>query len=95
MAQQERIEYELLSDTLGRLDLAVRTPDPAGVVNLMQRLVPSYTPSQTLLVTEDSIPLRAAATSAKSSAATANGSARNGAVELDPRALAGTIDAGD
>jgi FlaA1/EpsC-like NDP-sugar epimerase len=95
MAQQERIEYELLSDTLGRLDLAVRTPDPSGVVGLMQRLVPSYTPSQTLLATDDSIPLRVAAASAKANAAATNGSARNGAVVRDPHALAGSIDAGD
>jgi FlaA1/EpsC-like NDP-sugar epimerase len=95
MAQQERIEYELLSDTLGRLDLAVRTPDPAGVVGLMQRLVPSYTPSQTLLATDDSIPLRVAAASAKANAPATNGSARNGAVVRDPHALAGSIDAGD
>jgi FlaA1/EpsC-like NDP-sugar epimerase len=95
MAQQERIEYELLSDTLGRLDLAVRTPDPAGVVGLMQRLVPSYTPSQTLLVTDDPGSLRAAAALARPNAAATNGAARNGAVERDPRALAGSIDAGD
>ena len=95
MAQQERIEYELLSDTLGRLDLAVRTPDPAGVVSLMQRLVPSYTPSQTLLVTDDSGSLRVAAASANANAAATNGSARNGAAARDKRALAGSIDAGD
>jgi FlaA1/EpsC-like NDP-sugar epimerase len=95
MAQQERIEYELLSDTLGRLDLAVRTPDPAGVVGLMQRLVPSYTPSQTLLATDDPIPQRAAAASVKADAALANGSPLNGAAARDPRALAGSIDAGD
>jgi FlaA1/EpsC-like NDP-sugar epimerase len=49
MAQQERIEYDRLSDTIGRLDLAVRTPDPETVVKLMSVLVPSYTPSPHLI----------------------------------------------
>jgi len=100
MAQQERIEYERLSDSLGRLDLAVRTPDPATVVEVMQRLVPSYTPSQTLLATEDLTPVRAAKSTAKPSAAASNGSRANGAVSTDAvssdaRALAGSVDASD
>jgi FlaA1/EpsC-like NDP-sugar epimerase len=95
MAQQERIEYELLSDTLGRLDLAVRTPDPACVVGLMQRLVPSYTPSQTLLSTEDVAPVRAAKNSDQPSVAASNGSPANGVAGREPRTLAGRLDAGD
>ncbi|HKW45420.1 MAG TPA: polysaccharide biosynthesis protein, partial [Candidatus Eremiobacteraceae bacterium] len=91
MAQQERIEYELLSDTIGRLDLAVRTPDPATVVSLMQRLVPSYTPSQTLLETEDVAPARPV----KLAIAASNGAAVNGVAARDAHALAGKLDEGD
>jgi FlaA1/EpsC-like NDP-sugar epimerase len=95
MAQQERIEYELLSDTLGRLDLAVRTPDPACVVGLMQRLVPSYTPSQSLLSTEDVAPARVAIDPVKPPVAASNGSPANGIAGREPRTFAGRIDAGD
>jgi hypothetical protein len=99
MAQQERIEYERLSDSLGRLDLAVRTPDPATVVGLMQRLVPSYTPSPMLLAREDLAPARLVKSQALPSAAASNGlggsAGANGVVPIDKRALAGSIDAGD
>ena len=98
MAQQERIEYERLSDSLGRLDLAVRTPDPATVVDLMQRLVPSYTPSAMLMAREDLAPARLSEAAAKRNAAVPNGSTAagaNGVVAIDKRALAGSIDAGD
>ena len=98
MAQQERIEYERLSDSLGRLDLAVRTPDPATVVSLMQRLVPSYTPSPMLLAREDASPIRPPKVDGVPSPAPAvriPAPARNGAGAHDKRALAGSIDAGD
>jgi FlaA1/EpsC-like NDP-sugar epimerase len=98
MAQQERIEYERLSDSLGRLDLAVRTPDPATVVSLMQRLVSSYTPSPALMAREDVSPIRPAKVPAGPSVAVSNGPAvagAIGAVALDQAALAGSIDAGD
>jgi FlaA1/EpsC-like NDP-sugar epimerase len=98
MAQQERIEYERLSDSLGRLDLAVRTPDPSTVVALMQRLVPSYTPSPMLLAKEDVAQIRPAKVAAKPAVSASNGSTAagaNGAAPLDQHALAGSIDAGD
>jgi FlaA1/EpsC-like NDP-sugar epimerase len=99
MAQQERIEYERLSDSLGRLDLAVRTPDPATVLGLMQRLVPSYTPSPMLLAREELAPARLAKSQALPDTAPSNGSGNaagaNGVVPVDQRALAGSIDAGD
>jgi FlaA1/EpsC-like NDP-sugar epimerase len=98
MAQQERIEYERLSDSLGRLDLAVRTPDPATVVSLMQRLVPSYTPSPMLLAREDVSPIRPSKVDGVPSPAPPvkiPAPARNGAAVHDKHALAGSIDAGD
>jgi len=98
MAQQERIEYERLSDSLGRLDLAVRTPDPATVVSLMQRLVPSYTPSPMLLAREDVSTIRPPKSDGiPSTAAAKNGqpAASNGAAAHDTPALAGSVDAGD
>ena len=98
MAQQERIEYERLSDSLARLDLAVRTPDAAAVVSLMQRLVPSYTPSPMLMAREDVASIRLAKVAVSPSVPASNGSEAaeaNGAVARGPRALAGSIDAGD
>jgi FlaA1/EpsC-like NDP-sugar epimerase len=98
MAQQERIEYERLAESLGRLDLAVRTPDPAAVVSHMQRLVPSYTPSPMLLAREDVAQIRPAKVAVTPSVLSKNGSEAaeaNGAVAHGSRALAGSIDAGD
>ena len=98
MAQQERIEYERLAESLGRLDLAVRTPAPAAVVDHMQRLVPSYTPSPMLLARDDVAPIRPAKGPVKPSVLSTNGAdaaKANGAVEHGSRALAGSVDAGD
>jgi FlaA1/EpsC-like NDP-sugar epimerase len=98
MAQQERIEYERLAESLGRLDLAVRTPDPAAVVDHMQRLVPSYTPSPMLLARDDIAPIRPAKGPVKPSVPSTNGAdaaKANGAVANGSRALAGSVDAGD
>ncbi|HLJ84289.1 MAG TPA: nucleoside-diphosphate sugar epimerase/dehydratase [Candidatus Eremiobacteraceae bacterium] len=95
MAQQERIEYDRLSDTIGRLDLAVRTPDPETVVKLMSALVPSYTPSPHLIGERNGVATQIAA----SSPAAGNGAVHSALPNIDGAAskaadLAGAADAG-
>jgi FlaA1/EpsC-like NDP-sugar epimerase len=44
VAQQERLEYEHLVDTLNELEVAVRTPDLEAVLATIRRLVPEFHP---------------------------------------------------
>ena len=94
MAQQERIEYDRLSDTIGRLDLAVRTPDPETVVQLMSVLVPSYTPSPHLIGAPNGAasddPVMPYSTNGEAQHVSANG----GAAADEPAGVAGAADAG-
>ncbi len=95
MAQQERIEYDRLSDAIVRLDLAVRTPDPETVVKLMCTLVPSYTPSPHLIGDRNGVAAQATVSATYQGNGAAHGvGLRDGDAAGETAGLAGAADAG-
>lgn len=49
IAEQERVEYDVVAAAIGDLERAVRISDTKAVVSLLQRLVPGFTPGEHLV----------------------------------------------
>jgi FlaA1/EpsC-like NDP-sugar epimerase len=48
IAQQERVEYDVLASAIAEMERAVRISDASSVISTLQSLVPSFTPGQHL-----------------------------------------------
>ncbi len=48
IAQQERVEYDVLASAIAEMERAVRVSDAQTVISVMRSLVPTFTPGQHL-----------------------------------------------